>query len=292
MDLNNRKVAFVTPSFHGDFERCKLLTESTTRFLPAGTEHVLIIDRRDVELFRSLESDVVRIVESESLTPWWIFRVPGVKKWWCSLGSLPVRNWVYQQFLKIAAIDATDADVIQFVDSDVTLTRPFPMNYLFQDGRVRLQRVEYTSAKHSKWISVASELLKVNEPPSTDYNYIGSFITWTRPNVIDMIERIQSIASGNHFNAIANKVHFSEYMAYGVYVDYVKGIENAGHFHDPSPNLKLCWGYDFSSAEGISDFFRSVAPEHFGVMIHSKDSIPISSYRRHLEEIWESSSDL
>lgn len=287
---SKKKVAFVTPSFYGDFERCKLLTESTTRFLPSGVEHILIIDRRDVELFKPLENDVVRIVESESLTPWWMFRVPGVKNWWCSLGSLPVRNWIYQQFLKLAAIEATDADVIQFVDSDVTLTRPFSLDYIFRDGRVRLQKVEFTSVNHRKWIGKAKQLLDVREDPSTEFNYIGSFITWTRPNVMEMIERIREVSSGNHFNAIANKLHFSEYMTYGVFVDYVKGIERSGHFHDPSPNLRLCWGYDLRSTEGVEQFFGSIQPEHFGVMIHSKDGIPVSSYRPHLERLWERGS--
>jgi hypothetical protein len=285
------KVSFVTPSYFGDFERCRLLTESTTRFLGAGLEHILIIDRRDVPLFRQLENDVIRIVESESLLPWWIFRVPAIKNWWCSLGSLPIRNWIYQQLLKISAINATDADVIQFVDSDVTLTKPFPLDYIFKDGLVRLQRVDFHNKAHEKWIHVAAELLALKEQPAVNRSYIGNFITWTRPNVVEMIERIRTVASGSHFSAIANKLHFSEYMTYGLYVDYIKGVEAAGHYHDTSPNLHLCWGYDLKTVEGRDQFFASMKPEHFGVMIHSKDSIPISAYRKNIELLWQISAE-
>jgi Family of unknown function (DUF6492) len=291
MVLENKKIAFVTPSYFGDFERCKLLTESAARFLPKGSEHILIIDGRDIDLFKPLENDVVRIVKSETLTPWWIFCVPGLKKWRVSLGSMPVRNWIYQQFLKIAAIDATDADVLVFMDSDVTLTRALPESYIIRDNRVRLQRVDFRSDEHTKWIRVASDLLGVAETPPGNYNYIGNFIAWTRPNILEMIERIRTVASGNHFNAIANKVHFSEYMTYGVYVDFVKGLEQSGHFHDSSPDLNLCWGHDLSTPEGVNAFFESMQPEHFGVMIHSKDSIPVSSYRYHIEKLWDMAAE-
>lgn len=285
------KIAFITPSYHGDFERCKLLAESTSKFLDRDIEHILIIDRRDMELFRPLQNEVVRLVESESLTPWWMFRIPGVKNWWMSLHSVPVRNWIYQQFLKLAAVHATDADILQFVDSDVTLTRPFPRDYLFDNnGRVRLQRVRYSSPDHEKWIKIACDLLGVNSMPGIDPNYIGSFITWTRPNALEMVEHIRDAMQASHWSAIANKIHFSEYMTYGVFIDAVKGIENSGHFHDPSPNLHLCWGHDLSSQQGVNRFLDTIRPEHFGIMVHSKLGTPLDNYRRMVYRMWDNVS--
>ena len=280
------RVAFVTPSYRGDFERCQLLCESTSRFLPDGIEHVLIVDRRDLEIFRPLENETVRIVEAESLIPWWIFRLPGINGWWASFRSLPIRNWIFQQILKLSAVDVTDSEIIQFVDSDVTLTKPFPLDYLFQDGRVRLQRVEYQDQDHAKWLRVASRLLGSQESPRLDYNYIGNLITWKRVHALGMINRIREVAKASHVQAIARSTQFSEYMTYGVYVDYVIGLENSGHFYDDSPNLHLCWGYDLSTDAGIGRYFSEIGEENFGVMIHSKYHVPVAKYRHHIESLW------
>lgn len=250
-------------------------------------EHVLLIDRRDLEMFRPLESDTVRVVEAESLIPWWIFRVPGIRGWWASLGSLPIRNWLYQQLLKISAVHATNAEIIQFVDSDVTLTRPFPIDHVFRDGKVRLQRVAFHDPEHERWIRMAAKLLGVRQTLDIRHNYIGNLITWKRSNVLGMIDRIREEAGGaSHVRAIARAFHFSEYMTYGVYVDYVLGLEASGHFHDASANLHLCWDYDLKTPEGLDQFFREIEPRHLGIMIHSKDGIPIEAYRPKVEAIW------
>lgn len=283
------KVAFVTPTYRGDFDRCQLLCESTTRFLPADVEHILIVDRRDVPLFRQLENRTVRIVVGESLTPWWIFRVFAVDGWWASLGSLPLRNWLYQQLLKISAVYATDANIINFVDSDVTLTRPFPLAYLYRDGLVRLQRVAYHDPSHERWLRVGANLLGVREQLSPQQNYIGNFITWTRTNILGMIERIQEVAGVPWMRAVARCLQFSEYMTYGVYVNYVVGLPASGHFHDDSPNLHLCWDYDVQTDSGMEKFLSTHGPENFGIMIHSKYQIPVERYRRRVEEIWSRS---
>lgn len=284
------KIAFVTPTYRGDFERCQLLCESTTRFLPEDVEHILVVDRRDAPLFRSLENRTVRVVVGESLTPWWIFRVLGIEGWWASLGSLPVRNWLYQQILKISSVQATGADIINFVDSDVTLTRPFPLDYLRRGNLVRLQRVAYHHPSHERWIRVAGDLLGVREPLNIRHNYIGNFITWTRHNILAMIERIQEVGGTPWVRAVARRLQFSEYMTYGVYVDYVVGQAASGHFHDDSPNLHLCWDYDLRTDEGMEQFLSSHGPEHFGIMIHSKHEIPVERYRRGVEQIWSRSS--
>jgi len=289
--VSPKKIAFVTPSYRGDLERCRLLCESTDRFLPENVEHILIIDQRDVPLFRPLETRRIRIVVSESLTPWWIFRVPGIQGWWASLRSWPVRNWLYQQLLKMSAVHATDAEIINFVDSDVTFTRPFPLEYLFRGSNVRLQRVGYHSPRHARWIGTAAGLLGVEKPLSVQHNYVGNFITWTRPNILGMLERIREHAGRPWSQAVARRIHFSEYMTYGVYVDYIVGLPASGHFHDDAANLHLCWDYDLQSDGGVERFLSHYDPTtHFGVLIHSKDGIPVERYRRGIEAIWSKSS--
>ena len=47
--------AIITPSYPPDLERCALLVESLDRCCP-GAKHYLIVDRRDISLFRRLAS--------------------------------------------------------------------------------------------------------------------------------------------------------------------------------------------------------------------------------------------
>lgn len=280
------KIAFVTPSYRGDFERCRLLCESTTRFLPPDVQHILIIDRQDVDLFRPIENDVVRIVESESLMPWWIFKVPGISRWRANLTGLPVRGWIYQQLLKIAAISATDADVLQFLDSDVTLIRNLNLADIVRaDGKVRLQHTSFEGEQHRLWRSTACRILGI-DGAALSGNFVGNFITWRRDNVLKMQQQIGNRGANSWVRILASHVRFSEYMLYGAFVTAVLGIEESGHFVDTTPNIALCWDFDVRTDEGMSRFFESVPADAFGVMIHSKYHIPIERYRHHIEKLW------
>ena len=278
-------VTFVTPSYRGDLERCRLLAESTSLFLPDDIKHLIIVDRRDLRLFEDLENDTVKIIEAESLLPWWIFRVPGIQSWWASLKSVPIRNWIYQQLIKISAINATDSDILQFIDSDVTLTRPFHKEYLFNGNKVRLQKTQYHSEDHSIWAKNAADLIGATTN-NNHSNYIGSFITWRREHILGMIKAIEEVNKTSFVKAIASKIHFSEYMTYGAYIDQIVGIENSGHFYDNSPNIHMCYEHDLSTNQGIDNFFSLITPDHFGVMVHSKNKIPINNYREHIYSIW------
>jgi hypothetical protein len=285
-----KQIAFVTPSYRGDLERCRLLCESTTRFLPDECEHVLIIDRKDVPLFRGMQNRTVRIIVAESLLPWWIFRLPGVRRWWASLATPPIRNWLYQQLLKISCANSIDAEVVQFVDSDVTLVRPFPVERLFHGPLVRLQRVPFQGASHQTWLRTATRLLGARGEVDGARNYVGNFITWRKSVASGMIRRIEEVSGESWTRSICRFWNFSEYMTYGVYVDDVLGLEAAGHFHDATPNLHLSWDYELSTDDGIDRFFSDVSPEHIGIMIHSKDGVPVERYRARLERLWDANS--
>ena len=46
------KTALVTASYHKDFERCKLLCETVDRHVSGFTNHYILVEPRDVPLFR------------------------------------------------------------------------------------------------------------------------------------------------------------------------------------------------------------------------------------------------
>jgi len=280
------KFVFVTPSYRGDFDRCRLLCESTTRFLPEEVEHLLIVSRRDMKMFKALESEVVRLIEAEALLPWWILRAPVLSGWRLNLTGIPVRGWIHQQLLKMSVVDATDADVINFIDSDVTLIRPVDLGFFVRDGLVRLQHTSYENPVHKRWLEVARKLLNIPRCQVLSGNYIGNFITWKRDNIIKMRKYIEKNSGLSWQMVLAGKKSFSEYMIYGAYVQHCLGMNEAGCFLDDRPNLFLCWGYDFKSKVDRTRFFEEVPSDSFGIMIDSKYGISVDEYREQVQTLW------
>jgi len=282
------RYCFVTPSYRGDFERCRILCDSTTRFLGNDITHYVVVDRRDETLFQPLASPVVTILTVESVLPWWIFRMPGVKGWWASLKTRPIRNWILQQLVKITIARELSEDVINFVDSDVTFVRPFSPDPFVRDDRVRLARVSMSpTEEHADWIKAAGEILKLPETPATDRNYVGSLITWRRQNVLKMHDHIEKVNGRDWIPVLSKHWQFSEYMLYGVFVEDLLGVEHSGHFVTDAPVLHLSWGYDLTTEQGVAKFLGDVKSEHLGIMIHSKDDIPVKLYEEQVHALWE-----
>lgn len=272
-----KSIVFVTPSFKGDFERCKLLCETTRRFLPDAVEHILIVDQRDEELFKPLAGGKIRLVIAEDIVPRQSRKLLGV------LPHIPVRGWMWQQLCKIAAFNCTQADVIQFVDSDVALVRPVDVTRIVNDrGQVRLQRTVFTDENNRYWHGIAADLLGIKNTDVTK-NYVGNYITWQRRHVLAMTEKIERDASMPWIEAILKHRTFSEYTTYGVFCDYVLNMQVKNQFHDSSSNLHMTWDLH-NSKTAIKYFMQDLKPEHLGIMIHSKLGIPVSAYRSFVEQ--------
>ena len=68
-------LAFITPSYPPDLERCALLVESLDRFGPAF-KHYIIVDRTDMPLFAHLASARTILTEAESVIDRRFIRIP------------------------------------------------------------------------------------------------------------------------------------------------------------------------------------------------------------------------
>jgi hypothetical protein len=274
----------ITPSFAPDFQRCKLLVESVRDFVTSIEDHVLLVDRRDVPLFRELAGPKTRLIEVESILPRWVMRLPGARRWWLSLKTWPIRNWILQQVVKLGVAEHLDADVYMFVDSDVTMIRPFDASEMIQpDGNVRLFRVPGAAQfeSHARWHRTAAKLLGL---PSTDYfgsNYIGNLITWRRDHLLSLYERIQQVTSRPWAEAVCSSLHLSEYILYGVFVEHL--LNGRGHFYTDHAHCHISWDYDISTPKGLQHFFDETRPDHVAVMVSSKAGLPVSAYQDHLK---------
>jgi Family of unknown function (DUF6492) len=277
--------AIITPSYAPDFKRCQLLSWSIKEFVSPSVNHYIIVDRRDLRLFSQLEGPNTKILTVESLLPWWIQRIPFSKNGWLSLKSLPIRNWIIQQIVKISAAQYIDTDVLIFVDSDTTFVRPFNLQSLIKDGKVRLfKEAPYDIETNLKGHKTANDILGIpnlNSPPS---GYIGNIITWRRENVLKLYEKLESISGKSWIETLASSWHLSEYVLYGVFVDQFLNQES-GHYHDAEKISYEYWLHETMSDEQLENFFAEIPSQHVAVMISSKAGISVERYQSLLKRV-------
>jgi Family of unknown function (DUF6492) len=277
--------AIITPSYAPDFERCQLLSWSIKEFVSPSINHYIIVDRRDLSLFRQLEGPQTKIITVESILPWWIQRIPLLKNGWLSLKTLPIRNWIIQQIVKIAIAQFIDADVLVFVDSDTTFVRPFNFQSLIREGKVRLfQEHSYHTETHFNGCKSAYELLGIPDMNYPAPGYIGNIITWKRDNVLKLYEKLESISKQEWIQTLGNSWHLSEYILYGVFVDHFLK-ERSGHYYDAEKICHEYWSPSPMSDEELEHFFAEIPPHHVAVMISAKAGISVEQYQMLIKKI-------
>ncbi len=277
----------VTLSYAPDFERCRLLAATVQHCIAEPFTHYIIVDRRDLTLFKTLENHNTEIITVESLLPWWIFRIPTIKKVWFSWQTLPMRNWLLQQIVKIEAAQTLPKDVFIFIDSDVCFIRPFDFKTLIKGDRVRLFRVpSYSNPIFDPWFINAHQLLGL--PPfkaEQDHpNFIGNIITWKQENVIKLSSHIEEVLGISWIKAVAQYWQFSEYVLYGTFVDQVLK-ETSGHYPDWTPLCHEYWEPEVLSDQQLKAFFISLEPENVAVMISAKADISPQRYQAVIESL-------
>ena len=137
--------AIVTASYAPDFERCRLLCETIDRFVTGAPRHYILVEQRDVALFRQLETRDRMIISERDLLPHWLRPYDDPlslfkRRIWLSLKTQPLRGWHVQQLRRIAIAAHVREDALVYVDSDVAFVKPFDCRVFWRDGLVRLFR--------------------------------------------------------------------------------------------------------------------------------------------------------
>ncbi|WP_422742546.1 DUF6492 family protein [Mycobacterium sp. WMMD1722] len=274
--------ALVTPSFRLDVDRCAMLVESVERWAAPYLRHYLVIDRRDVPMFRSFESSRTQILIVEDIVPNWLVRIPGIRRFWFSFRTRPVKNWILQQIVKLSIPNAVDDDILLYTDSDVFYVAPYDPRADERDGKVPLfietgQRGLIRNNDH--WHAVSSRLLGLPVEPSYDTNFIGNAICWRRDNVLEMQRRMESVAHKGWERAVAPLGGFSEYILYGVYATQVLG-DASGHWHDDTIRTLNYWDPVPLDLTGLEEFKARLTPEYHSVMVSAKSRTPVADIRK------------
>lgn len=261
-------LAVVTPTWRPDSALFAHLHRSVLEHTPDDTVHHLIVPAAHRSTFAGYAGRRCRIWTHPELLPRRYVRLPG-GVWINTLRPWPpVRGWVMQQAAKLAAAATVDADVVLIADSDAVLVRMVTAERLLVDGRPCLYRADGAihsgMPMHVRWHQVAHELLGMPaapEPPLPDY--VNGMGVWDPVAVRVMLHRIAEVSGRHWVDAFTSRLHISEFIVYGVFVDQLcrprpPGEDALCHMYYEQTPLDLDEALAF--AEGLK-------PEAIGMMI-------------------------
>ena len=286
-------VALATPSYAGDFERCRLLCDSVDRYVSGLAGHYLLVEDRDLPLFSILAGPKRRVVPESALLPRWLRPLPdptnfGRRRIWTGAGALlrgvpPLRGWHAQQLRKLAFPLQGEAEAVLFADSDMIFLRPFDAGSLIRSETLRLYAkpdgITADMTEHAGWCRVAADLLGLAAPrfPATDY--IQNLVCWRVDHVRAMLALIEARSGRDWVGTIARHRGFSEYQIYGAYADGVLDPAANGHHRDAAELCKVYWGTKDSDIDSLTSFEQVLGPGQVAVGVPSFIAEPIARLR-------------
>lgn len=274
------RMAVMTKSFAPDFDLCAALNRSVLDNTRNAIHHHIIVPRSDLKLFDRLAGPRTHIRCEADLLPLTFVRMP-FSNIVVNLARPfpPVRGWILQQVIKLAALAASEDDAVLVVDSDAEFIRPFTAEMFVRDGRVRFfcdpnNQIDRRLRRHMTWHRVARVLLGLPsaEPPYPDY--ISSPLAWDPTIVRRMLARIESTTGRPWTTAIAGQLDFSECVLYGVFVDTVIGASNA--FASDDSLCLVYWEDTPLNPNDAAGFIGRVRPTDVAAVIQSKSQTPLA----------------
>jgi hypothetical protein len=283
--------AIATPSYAGDFERCRLLCDSIDRFVSHMAMHYLLIDPVDEALFRPLEGPRRRVITDADLLPAWLkgrkdpFR-PGRRIWTGPRALLnrvpPLRGWHVQQLRKFSVARLIPEQVILFADSDMVFLKPHDLSRQMRDGRVRLyarpRGITGEMTPQLRWLASAGRILGMAVPALPADDPIGPLVTWRRETVLRLLAHVEALSGRHWAAAIAQDRNFSEYLVYGMYVAG-RPEEAALHWADAESLAAIAWFDHEMPAGGVTELMATMSERQVALCIQSFIGVPVEEMR-------------
>lgn len=278
------ELSVVTPSYHGDLERCRLLCDSMDRFCTGFARHYIVVDDDDAPLFAPLAGPKREVVATSALFPplWTVGHWRGRQYRWHPGLGLPIYGWHLQQLRKIAVTLAQPAGRVVCIDSDLCFCRPSDLSGLATSARVplfvRRQSITAQMPRHGTWHANAYAVLGSTAPPLPGDDFIEGMITWERATVVAMTERIEAVNGRPWWQALARQRAFSEYLTYGAAV----AIDPVLRERHEGTDTSLCltyWSGPALDGPGIRQLIDRMQRGQHGILIQSHTGTPASVIR-------------
>lgn len=285
-------LAFVTPSYEGDLERCRLLCESMDALAGGSWTHYILVADHDEQLFSSLKSSRRVIIPDKAMLPGW-FRpmrssmlTRGRWKWISKSPSRlvwPMSGWHVQQLRKMLVAHHISEEALVMLDSDSLFLRPFDTKTFVRDGKVRLMARPNAilDTTHFAWhhgcLAHAAKLLGMPTMPLPATDYIGNMVSWHRENALALVDHIEARSGRDVVSTMCRSRNFSEYLIYGTFAEKV--LSGARHFVETNQLAATHWGSSTLSAKTLLDLIETLDPSQIGIGIQSFSDTSIDSIR-------------
>lgn len=280
------KFAIVTPSYSVDLERCSILSDSISQYVPGDVDHFVIVTRQDAGLFQAANMPRSKLILQDDVVPLAVRHVPGFNRWRWHWRTLPIRGWIWQQIVKLSIAEFVDADAYMMVDSDCLFVKPFDPRHLV-DGydRVPLFRQDEpffaTHPDTQQWHRYARRLLGIkrsSRPPTL--GYVGPHVFWRRENLRKLADHLHADRSTGWISKISMCPTFSEYMLYGVFAEDFLGLQTAGHYVFQREIVENYWPEVPMSESQVKEFAAHIPTWKVMVHINGKSRTPVTYIRK------------
>ena len=254
--------AIITPSYHGDFERCRILCQSVDAFLAGDWHHYIIVESPDYPLFKALETSRRTVIEMESILPAWLHHLasPSLfnkRSLWFGFRTGFMIGWQVQQLVKMQMAFNVSRAGLLFCDSDVFFIRPFDVASLSQDGKFRFYRTESQFARENapnrSYVTSAARRLGLGSNPFPCPSYVDNIVAWHCNTAQALCRHIEDISEQNWMVALGKRYIISEYSLYGLFVDRL--LADRSHLQETGNSLcKTVWRGNALRGAELSNF--------------------------------------
>ncbi|MDQ0636117.1 hypothetical protein QFZ40_004026 [Arthrobacter pascens] len=284
-----KSIALITPSYGPDLELCRDLRDSVLRFTSTSVEHFIIVPRADRSAFSDLSGHRTFVREVDEFLPKSMMKMPKVNVWLNIRWPIPpIRGWIAQQIVKLAAAASMTTDVVLLIDSDVILIRPVDAESFSPLGQVQLFEaigaIDGTLPRHRLWHAAARRLLGL---PRLEADLLPDYVCWPcawEPSVVrQMLGRVESSTGLPWQTALARELHFSEMILYGVFVREILGVSMPLTL---TSSMRCVNHFDETALtrESMKALLRSVGRTDFAVMVSAKSETPLDLRRELFRE--------
>lgn len=280
----------ITPSYAPDLELCRDLNASVRRYGNDRVKHTIIVPSRDLQLFGRLERERTEVRSVDEYLPD-LRRLPhnlwlNPRRPW-----FPVRGWVAQQLVKLAASARSEAALVLMVDSDIVFVQPFGLDTFTSSstGMPEFYRlgdaVDERLPRHVIWHQAARRLLCLplsSQLPLPDY--VSCPCVWEPEVVRSLLQRVEMVASTPWQQAIGAEPHVSEMILYGVYVDELLSDSKPSHVVS---DMRCHRYYDEVALDEseLRAFLAAIRPVDHSVMISAKSGTDLAARRAALRHL-------
>lgn len=278
----------VTPTYAPDRELFADLHASVLARFPEDVRHLVVTPERDVASFGAFEGPRCSVVSVRQALPTRLWELPR-NAWVLPRRPVPpIRGWIVQQLVKLAAGARADERVVVLADADVVFVRPVTAETFAPGGAVRFYRVEgavdASLPRHVRWHAVARKMLGLPPEPRLPLpDYISALNTWDPDRVRACLARVEEVGGRPWVEVVGRQLHFSEFILYGVYCDAVAPPDAA--VTSAESGCLFYWDEAPLAPADVDRLAASLGPHDVAVMISAKSRTPLDLRRRLIAEL-------